>query len=86
MFVVKKKFCREKNMFVAKKMLSCKTFVLTNICRDKHNFVFVATKMILLGAPASDRVGVGSGVHDRLSECLLATDPTALMLINSTGP
>ena len=29
-----------------------KTFVATNICRDKH--VFVATKMMLVAAPASD--------------------------------
>ena len=64
-------FCRDKSfvdksMLVMTKVLSqifsvCRdiTFVTTYICRDKHNFgrrtCFVATKMILVAAPSSDR-------------------------------
>ena len=32
-------FCHDKSMLAATKHVSSHTFVLTNICRDKHNFV-----------------------------------------------
>ena len=59
-FVTQTRVCREKNTsFVAKKIclsrINRDTFLLRQayFCRDKH--VFVATKMILVSAPANDR-------------------------------
>ena len=55
--------CRDKSKLVATKIM----FVATNICRDKNMFCrrdkhnFVATKMILVAAPANDGGGGGGG-------------------------
>ena len=46
-FLLWQKFCRDKHVFVATKHIFCrdkifcvdKTFVVTNICHNKHNFV-----------------------------------------------
>ena len=59
-------FCRDKHVFVAKKLFVCLFFVLflsrkKYACRDNLTFVrvcldkrFVATKMILVAVPAND--------------------------------
>ena len=49
-FLSRRKFCRDKHVFVATKVsLSRQKYV----CRDKR--VFVATKVLLVAAPASDK-------------------------------
>ena len=57
-------FCRDKHLFVATKHVFCSdkfcrgkhAFVLTSFCLDKllSRQTFVATKMVLVAAPAKD--------------------------------
>ena len=50
-FLSRQNFCRDKKHFVATKIiLSLQAY----FCRDKRVIVFVATKLILVAAPAND--------------------------------